>query len=235
MGWYQNISNVRASTTSWYKISHCPLNPYLCTHQLVQLLDHIKEVSLCSGWWLKQKLTTEPSTECLWSARSYIGHLYCTPFPQCTTEGEVVERFIRARGQDRGGRCQRDEKQVPSGHDRPCTHEHTVTMIACSRPAKIKPVTMPACTGEVFVPNQPGCGAFHHGWLIVEGNPVFFKVGVPGRLTMCQLTAPCPWPYGLHKLNLAGCNFLRHKIGGLDLNGSGRSWGEVGVVWSNIL
>lgn len=35
-----------------------PLNFYLYPHRLLQLSELVKEISLCSVWWLTQKLTT---------------------------------------------------------------------------------------------------------------------------------------------------------------------------------
>lgn len=52
---------------------NCPLNAYLYTNRSVQLSNFIKEVSLCSGWWLMQKLLRDQFSDYQRIAQPQIG------------------------------------------------------------------------------------------------------------------------------------------------------------------
>lgn len=64
-------------------VSICCLNSYLSSDGLVQFSDLNKEISLCSGWWLTQTLTTEQTAEnqCLRGTHPQAALLYCTFSP----------------------------------------------------------------------------------------------------------------------------------------------------------
>lgn len=127
----QHNSHVRASTTTWYKISPDPLN--LCIHKLVQLLDRMHQRGFCVQW-VTVKTETHNRTLCPGSVecQAINGASRLNPISPRDPWGERNRKIIRARGQNRGGRYQWDERPVPSGRDRPCTQEHTVTMVACT-------------------------------------------------------------------------------------------------------
>ena len=74
-------------------ISNYPLHLHLSTHSLMQLPDLFREVALCSGWWLTQKLTTAQRTEkCQWSDQPQIGHLYLTHTQRDSERGGAIKR-----------------------------------------------------------------------------------------------------------------------------------------------
>lgn len=49
------------------------LQIHVLTHRSVQPSDIIREVPLCNGWWIVQKLTTGQSVEYQWSIHLQMG------------------------------------------------------------------------------------------------------------------------------------------------------------------
>lgn len=160
----------------------------------------IKDVSLCSGRWLGQKLTTGPETErkCQWGTRSQADTY------SIHTSGlrDLCGRKSRERTNARGLQGLVRNSAFWTWGNRG-SHEPgaAAAVAACTRPAQNQPVHMIAWGEKELL---------GYGLLMTsgEGESVFCKTMVLCKSSMFQWMIPSTWVHGPHKFDLTVVFFL---------------------------